>query len=175
MVSWRTHLLQPVLPVWCCPVLAGLQCNYSSLSPALPRTLKEMELLEKLTELRAAQLMRKTNIADQNVRTRISCIFQSPPYHFGNELVSKYSRHSYSRMKNYRIFALVIDYVLNKLLIPNLSLFVQTKLVRKSCGVLCLIICHYLSWRQSAAWLDVSRAKLHYFTRNCCKPVICSA
>ena len=62
-------------------------------------------------------------------------------YILGNEIVSKYNRTN--QMKNDSTFALIIDYVLNKLFIPNISLLICTTVVWKSCGVLCVIICHY--------------------------------
>ena len=97
----------------------------------------------------------------------ITCHYRHPKfgdllYILGNEIVSKYN--STSQMKNDSTFAFIIDYVLNKLFIPNISLLTCTTVVWKSCGVLCVIICHYgpgkfvvVAW-----WLDVSGSKLHY-------------
>jgi len=76
----------------------------------------------------------------------ITCHYRHPKfgdllYILGNEIVSKYNRTN--QMKNDSTFALIIDYVLNKLFIPNISLLTCTTVVWKSCGVLCVIICHY--------------------------------
>ena len=67
-------------------------------------------------------------------------------------------------MKNDSTFAFIIDYVLNKLLIPNISLLTCTTVALKSCGVLCIIICHYGPGKfvVVACQVDVSGSKLHY-------------